>query len=312
MKHIVIFLNFICLIFACSFFSCEDNRELNIPNDKIYLLKQGINEQNVFNWPDFTYELVVVKSGIGKQGGKLQLNVKPELLVKYNDSLHTNYELLPEEMYTIKNNPIDVTSGDYRFAFNIGMEVDEIASLQNNTGAVYALPCQISGISGSFDMGEDDKLISIIVPRITDPYIEMKESGLRAGSITINNESADKTVVYVDVKTNFNNDKWDIDFTVETPESLVDQYNAGTSGIDYVFLKEAAYQIDPASLKIPKNFNEWSIKITILKEGFLDNNGNYSAGNYLIPIRISSVGKDFIGINSQKDYLLIPVSFTVI
>lgn len=304
MKHSSIFFNLICLTFVCSFISCEDNRDINIPNDKIYLLKSGLNEQQIFNWPNYTYELVVMKSGNGKAEGELELTVNPNILLQYNDSNNTNYELLPEDMYTIKNKILVVKANDYRVSFEIGMKTSEITALQAETQKIYALPCKVSTLRGNFDLPEEEKLISIIIPHAQEPYIEFIETGL-LNPVTIDLRSESKIMFFSEVRINYNN-MWNIDFAVAAEKNMVDSFNA-THLTNYQALPEAAYQIDPTSLSMPKHANRQPIKITFLKQGFIDNSGQYMFGNYLLPLKLVSVSKN--NINPEKDVQFLPVSF---
>lgn len=304
MKCNSIFLYFVYLILVCFFFSCEDNRDLNIPNDKIYLLKPGLNEQPIFNWPDYTYDLIVMKSGIGKAKGELRLTVDPEILVQYNKSNNANYELLPEDMYLIKNKTLALKADDYRISFEIGMKSADIAALQAETQKLYALPCKISTIAGNFDSSEEEKLVSIIVPQVNEPYIEFMKTGL-LDPLIIDLRSAEETVIFTELQINYNNE-WDLDFMVAVEESMVETFNIAHQ-TNYKLLPETAYKIDPASLIMPKHANHQPIKITFFKQGFIDNSGQYMFGNYLLPLKLVSVSKN--NINPEKAVQFLPVSF---
>lgn len=299
--------NISLLFLVVLFVGCEDNRMNDMVDDKVYLLNPGLNEQSVFNWPGYTYNLYVIKSGTGSQGGELGLTINEALLTRFNEKNQTDLKMLPQELFNIVDKKIILAQGDYRASFKIELVTEGIALLKTESGYQYALPCEVSVMPGTtLQQGEDEVMYSIIVPEVKEPYIEFEKAGLLNGVTIIDPRSTEKTPFSTEVQINYNNE-WDLDFSVEVENSLVTQYNTDHK-TDYKMINEAAFKIDPSSLVIPKNTNKSPIIISFLKDGFIDSNGQHLFGNYLMPVRIASVSKN--SINPEKSVQFIPVTFS--
>lgn len=299
-------ISILVLLFCAAFFTaCEDNRMNDMEDDKIYLLNPGLNEQTIFNWPGYTYKLGVIKSGMGQQGGEVALKIDEALLVDFNEANQTDLKMLPQELVKINNPSMTLKAGDYRAFFEIELNTEEIAQLIESTGEQYALPFQMEILSGNFKMEDQESMYSLLVPAVNEPYIEMEKAGLLHELTIIDLRSPEETMFVSEVQINYNN-QWDIEFAVATEGNLVEEYNA-LNNTNYKVLNESAYKIDPSSLTIPIYTNKQPIKITFVKEGFSDSNGQYQFGDYLLPVKLTSVSKN--NINPEKAIQYIPVSF---
>jgi len=288
-----------------TFAACgEDSRMHNMVDDSIYVLNPGLNEVDVFNWGNYDYNFVVIKSGSGQQSSEVELVVDEQYIAEYNTAHGTSYKLLPEQYYTIHANRMSVGKDDYRIYFPITFDSDAIIELQGKHTSEYVLPCRINVKNTDIQSEDPEKLYSIIVPTVWEPYLEYKAWGLTSPAISLDPESADRIVASSKIITNYNN-KWNLDFTLEVdPQALAD-YNS-ENGTNYILLPEAAYEFDQTSWKIPANMNEVSAKFNILKEG-LKNGETFLFGEYVLPVRIASVSEHEI--NPEKAVQLITVSF---
>src|SRR5690606_35845635 len=83
--------------------SCEDTMLNNMVGDEVYLLDEGLNEVNVFNFEQPNISIHVVKSGAGQRAIQLRLAIDPDLLTEYNQVNGTGYKLMDPAVYQLKN-----------------------------------------------------------------------------------------------------------------------------------------------------------------------------------------------------------------
>ncbi len=295
----------VLLSFTILFLGCEDNRLNDIVDDKVYLLESGLNEKDVFNIQDYTYHLTVIKGGIGQQSGTLKLVVDENILSAFNEENGTEYQLLPSDFYQITTQDLVLGEKDYKVFFEIGMNTEGIKELQTQSGVQFVIPFRAQVASGNFQEGDPEEMQSLLLPSVIDPYLSLTDTGLISGTTVLDFDSPDETMVFPEVQVNFPN-KWNIDFKVEVDGSLVQEYNE-RNGTNYKELNPAAYQIDEGTLTLKDFEEDHPFAIYILKDGFIDGNGNYLFGNYVIPIRITSSSK--FSVDPAKNVQLIPVSF---
>lgn len=283
-------------------FACKDTRMNYMVDDKVYLLNPGLNETTIFNWGDFTYNLYVIKSGKGQQGATVKLNIDEVIMQKYNTEHHSQYKLLPEDCYTVKVNSLSFNSSDYRQAFLVDLKADKIAELQKNSTETYALPCQMQVEDNSIETTGTENTISIIVPTVKEPYLELNNPGLFSPGVTLTPASDDIMFIYSKVKTNYYN-QWDLSYSLEIDAKILEQYN-DTAKVKYQLLPEKAYEFDKSTWVIPARKDDQYIKIQLNKKGLISGN-NYQFGKYAIPIRLASVSMHKI--NPQCSTMLYPV-----
>lgn len=284
---------------------CEDNRMADMVDDKIYLLDAGISTMNVIKWPDTPFELIAIKSGIGKQSGMVRLVADQNVLDDYNEDNGTNFRMIPDEYFTIVESEKTVASSDYRISFEIDIDVEKIEELENSSDEKFVLSFRLSVISGELQAGNDEEMVVIMEPNFVDPYISFSRSGLLSGNTVIDFDSPDEIVLFSGVELNFTN-KWDIDFGLTSDASLVEQYNQ-QHGTSYKLLDSDGYRIDEESLTIRDFEIEHAYKIVVDKKSFEGSDGNYKFGDYLIPLKLTSVSRG--NIHPEYNYQMIPVSF---
>lgn len=272
---------------------CEDRRMNNMVEDKVYLNNYGENVQNIFKWDHFTYNLMVVKSGVGQQGGEVALKVDEALLSKYYGS---KYTLLPPEYYKLKTSTLTLDKSDYQIPFEIEFDAAGIESLQATTKLLYAVPVILTA-GGSLKPAAESQLYSIVVPKVLSPYIEFKTAGLAPSTASISSAiSPAETKFYAFVKTNYDN-KADLQYKAEVDEAVLAAYNLEKK-TTHKILPEVAYRIDAASFTIANLNNEQALSYYLIK-------GKVPNGEYMLPLKITEVSK--YGINPAKSTMLIPV-----
>ncbi len=99
-------------------YSCEDSRMHNMVDDKVYILKSGFVEEDIFT-DNSPYHFYVVKSGITGMEAAVELVIDEEPMLIYNYNNNTNYKMLPEDTYTIESSVINFGPNDYKKSFPI-------------------------------------------------------------------------------------------------------------------------------------------------------------------------------------------------
>ena len=122
------------------------------------------------------YQLFVIKSGKGKQETEVSISVDETVLQSYNTDNGTSIQLLPSDCYTILQPALRLNDSDYRKAFDIKWNADRLSDLLS-TGKEYGLPIQMSVVQ-NFISADDERLKTIIVPTIKEPYLQMDVPGM--------------------------------------------------------------------------------------------------------------------------------------
>lgn len=283
--------------------ACTDNRMHNMVDDSVYVLKPSFNEVKVFNWDGFTYSLEIVKSGVGQQSSEVKLVVDESYLTNYNLDNGTAYKLLPENLYSIKTTQMSLSTKDYRVLFPIEFDTNGIIELQGEENVEYILPIKVEVVNADIAATED-RLFSLIAPNVSQPYLQFKDPGLAINVHAVSPDSPDVLQFATKVITTYNN-KWNLDFDISVEAEAVDAYNQ-ENGTAYKLLPEAAYKLISETSGIKENLNEGSFQYEILKPGLVDGETNLF-GEYLLPLRITSVSQNKI--NTNADLYLVRVSF---
>jgi hypothetical protein len=275
----------------------------NMAEDKVYLVKPGFNQQEVFTWSDFTYDLFVIKSGMGQQGTELELRVDEPALTAYNAAHATNYKLLPAQYYTIKTERLALGKNDYRQPFKITFDAQAIATLQATSGTDYLVPFAAKVVGDSMKLGVTKNMVSLIHPIAKEPFIQFSTTGLLPNKIVMDRTSASEPWFYSYAETNYPN-TWDLTYTLEVDPALLTAYNAANK-TSYKLLPATAYSIEEASLKIRSESNRQDFRFKIFKDKLKDANGQNLSGEFVLPIRIKTVSQNKI--NAAQSTQLIPV-----
>lgn len=294
---------FLLVLLALISAGCEDSRMNNMAEDKVYLVKPGLNQQEVFTWADFTYELFVIKSGMGQQSTELEFSVDESVLTAYNSTHGTNYKLLPDNYYHVKSKRLSLGKNDYRVAYPIKFDAEAIATLQATSTDDYVVPFAGKVVGDSVKLGATKNMVSLIQPIAKEPYIQFSQQGMLATKIVMDRTSADEPWFYSYAETNYPN-TWDLTYTLEVDAALLTAYNTANK-TSYKLLPATAYSFDESSLMIKPQFDKQDFRFKIFKEKLKDANGQNLTGEFAIPIRIKTVSTNKI--NAAQSIQLIPV-----
>lgn len=307
-RYIFILLVILSIGYACD----EDYRLHNMVDDQIYVLKPGLIMEDMFLWSNYTYDFIVIKSGMGQQRAEAELRIDEGLVDEYNISHNTNYRVLPQEYFNLKSDRLLFGKGEYRKSFRIELDLDAILELQNNSELQYVLPCELNVINASIEVADSSKLFSIIVPVIKKPYIQFDRNyaeippvDLARLGVAMDKRSLEEIQFFTEIAVNYPN-KSEVTFTLEVDPALVEEYNE-MHDTSFKLLPEEAYSFDKSQLKILTDLAYRPLEFKILKKGLYQDELPLF-GEYILPLRIISVSEH--DINPTQSVLLIPVAFT--
>jgi len=266
--------------------SCEDNRMENMANDKIYLIKSGIQEARIYNFGSCDYDLAIYKSGYGTDKASLEFLTDPTLLTTYNQTNGTNYLLLPPNCYSVVNSTMNLSaetaSDKYRVIFN----TTEVLKIMAN-GDQYMLPLRIKALN-NIEL-KDSKTDILLVPKVSEPYIFFSTPGFPSTALSVSMNDPDEFDLFSKIQTNYKN-KWDLNFTIEVdPQALTDYNNEKKTS--FKLLPDNAFRMHNDSWSLIAGVSSKEIPLTLVRKNLVNNQGVHLFGEYVLPLRIKTVSK---------------------
>ena len=162
MKKYIFTIISLCMVLL----ACEDNRMADIPDNEFYIVHSGEQAQRVLIQADkIHYDISVYRSGLNAQSATITLEVSQEALDNYNTKNGTNYEILPEEYYTIGKTNFSFTSESGKDTTTLEIDVKGVERLQGIRTRKYVVPMKIK--SSSTLALSDEKSEGIFIPEIT-------------------------------------------------------------------------------------------------------------------------------------------------
>lgn len=294
---------YITLLAACAvgISSCKSDIDNFMVDDTVGLLKSGLVEVEVYSGLQDPLNFYVVKAGKGFQNAEVSLSVDEEVLTAYNEAKNTDYVALPADCYTISVSSITLTNDDYRKAFVIDWNRENLeAALEADPNSVIPVRMNVSETGVLID---DDRLTALIKPSMEIPVIEFNEFGHILG-LAPTRQSVAEEDIYKLLKANFIAQQ-DIDIELAFDPELVKEYNE-SHNTSYVALPEEAFKIESYHWTLKKYLNSVMCKFTFVREAIIPDEGKTQYGNYMIPLRIVSAKSGDIeyNITEGKDYLL--------
>ena len=278
--------------------SCESDINNFMVDDTVGFLNTGILETEVYSGVNDPVKVVVIKAGKGFNSATLSMVVAPELISTYNEQSTTTTPVseLPSDCYTIMTSSMTLSSEDYRAYFEINWNFDKLeAALSEDPNLVVPLRLKVT-TDGRI---AEDRTTVMVKPVITVPYVSLEKSGLVAATTMPNRSTLREEEIYFNVNANFIAQR-DITYKLEIDQSLLDEYNSA-QGTDYVLLPQEAYTLD-AGGTIKQHLSSDKFKLTFHREGLIPDNGPSKFGNYILPIRLTSLSESQI--NESKSSML--------
>ncbi len=297
---------FYLLIGLGVFSSCEDTMLNNMVEDRVYLLKPGLHEVQVYNFESALAEVVVVKSGIGQRASKLKLEISPSVLSVYNSANGTDYKQLPKTVYTLGNANLDLAQGDNKASFKFVIDHQKfVAEQAKDPDATLVIPCEVTNLDPATE--DSVKMQTILLPKIVEPYIFFTKAGFLTDVNNITSKSQDKLFYDNKIEINYPASQ-DVNFTLEVASNsadLIRQYNT-ENGSDYVILPMDALELQ-ANSKIPLGVNYADYTFQVLKNKLVNANNSPKYGRYLLPLVIEQVSQNKI--HPTNNVVIIPFNY---
>lgn len=255
-------------LFLSTLIGCEDARQNNLTENKIYIPASGIVNASLYEIGD----VVVYKTGVTKSGAfdveaTAQLAVATqEQLDNFNTAHKTNYTILPEACYALTKTNVAFVADAKQALVDINFNLPALKALDQTKK--YALPIYLS--SASLPMNEDFRL-SVIVPIIEQPFVKLTVNGSASKSF----DAKGVMTVQLPIEIPFEN-SWDIKCIFESTQAYFDEFNKA-NGNSYQMVPAEAYTIN--SPVITKGNKNVLVTITVDKSKL-----GYTS--YALPVRM--------------------------
>lgn len=284
--------------------SCEDTMLNNMVDDRVYLLKEGVNEVNVFNVGRPTIPVKVIKSGVGQRAVQLRMEIDPDFLTEYNQANGTSYGLLDPATYQMGNATIEMEASAYEASFEIFLDSEAyISELLDHPDITFAIPCRVT-IENS--QGNDSQeMRTLVIPKLVEPFIQFEQAGVLTDIYTITPTSSPTLWYYLKVVLNYPNDQ-QVDFSVRpatNQEALIQTYNQ-EHGTTYVVFPESAYELEENSV-IPEGTDQAAFRFHVSKDKLVNDQVPY--GQYMLALEIDYVSLN--NIHPSNNIVIIPFAY---
>lgn len=290
------------ILLVTVFASCEDNRDINMVDDQLYMLHPGL--QKVSFMEDGVnsgiYGLVVCKGGQTVSTATAKVNVNEALVSEYNRLNNTNYKLLPESLYEL------LSSTDCSFnektksnRLEIKFDLTGIKNLQGSGNTVYVLPMQ--AVPTSAVAGDSARLITMVLPSVTECQMKFAAPGFAEGSISLMTKNNPIVNAETSAELNYVPGKNTTCEVVYAPEELV-KYNEAM-GINYPLLPEEAVKFTKSVLIFEKG-SKTSSKIRFdVDTRLLKNGDNFTANGYVLPVKIKNPSQFYVNPEESVQFI---------
>ncbi|WP_197091438.1 DUF1735 domain-containing protein [Sphingobacterium endophyticum] len=297
---------FCLMLFVWTFSSCEDTMLNNMVDDRVYLLKPGLNEVQVYNFDRAIAEVVVVKSGVGQRSSQLKLEISPSVLSAYNTANGTTYRALPQAVYSLSNPNLQLAAEDIKASFEFVIDHGKfVAEQAKDPEATLVIPCQVVNLNPA--EGDSVNMQTIVIPRIIEPYIFFTKAGFLTEVNNISSKSQEKLFYDNKIEVNYPASQ-DVEYTLAIAKNsaeLIQQYNAENAS-DYVILPSGALELQGTS-KIPVGVNYADYKFQVVRSKLVGANNSPKYGRYLLPLVIHEVSQNKI--HPTDNVVLIPFNY---
>lgn len=292
----------IILLVILSLFSCEDSLLDNMVKDKVYLLQKGVHPAEIMDFDEAIYPLYVFKSGAGQMDLTLTIEIEERLITEYNAANGTEYKMMGEAAYVIKNRILNMNKEDYQKPFEFTFNKEVLQTLADDPDS-YAIPCRISVSNRDHEELDIDQMEVLLVPTLKAAYIQFQHPGMSDNSNVITAKDENELWYYSEVNINYPA-HYSVSFELELDYELLERYNSD-HGSDYKPLPDVAIQFD-RQWTIPQ-FGEYiELNFKLFKEKMKSSDGQLLSGEYVLPLRIKDVSRNRI--NPEKGFQFIVFS----
>lgn len=271
------------------FMACEDHREDDLSEDKMYLPRSGYVEEISYAVGETTtLDLWAHRSGLNNSSCQVNYVLNEKLLNDYNAENGTTYKLLPSNCYKLTDTHFTISGDDEYARFQVSYFPEEIVKLGNYNVVDYVLPFEIniSGLEGTVG-----KTTSLVGFKVKEALLKLTSEGIKESTAASGTATFDIDVPF---GVDFTN-KWDINLTFSSNDALVDLYNLD-NGTDYLAFPAGSYKLTPTTpvLKAGEKSASarYTIDVTKLKLG----------SKYLLPVELADASKFGVDTEHRLSY----------
>ena len=157
---------FIIISLCVGLLACEDNRMTDIPDNELYIVHSGEQAQRVLIQAEkINYDISIYRSGLSNASGDATLVVDQAVLDDYNSANGTNYEILPEQYYTIGKTNFSFSGESGKDTTSLQIDVKGVEKLQGIRTRKFVVPMKIKSNSNLALSKEKSEVI--FIPEIT-------------------------------------------------------------------------------------------------------------------------------------------------
>ncbi len=230
---------------------------------------------------DFVYTFSVVKTG-GQpdQTATADIHVltQEELDRKYSTPESVNYRKISEDSYSLDVSQVAFSVEDRYKLVHISLNQQSVkASMESEPDATWVLPIQVTSTTDSINAEMNSLFLQIneiVMPTMGFSSTLVNTKEYKYGEVSSISES-------IEFKLDTDN-KWDIDCGFTVNEEYVNTYNSA-NGTSFRLLPQSVYSM-VETISLPNG-------TTAAKLGVDINAGELEPGDYMLPVRISSVSQ---------------------
>ena len=278
-----LFITGLLLVTGLIIISCDDGKDDNLPLAKVYIVNSGEVRVTLYDTGvNTTYTLGLYRSGMGGDatGASVKVLTQTEL-EQYNADNGTAYDLLPDTYYKVLNNDVTFEAGDAHVNGSIEIDLSPTPMkvfLEENPDGNYVIPIRLVNAGVEIHAA---KAISLLKPEVIMPRLSLGIKGLTEYSYAAG-QAVESLDMELPVELSVENLGWDITCEVQTGQQLVDEYNAA-NGTCFSMAPADAYTLTPGC-ELSGNMQSASLRLQV-------DGTKLSPGNYLIPVKLTSVSR---------------------
>lgn len=278
-----LFITGLLLVTGLIIISCDDGKDDNLPLAKVYIVNSGEVRVTLYDTGvNTTYTLGLYRSGMGGDatGASVKVLTQTEL-EQYNADNGTAYDLLPDTYYKVLNNDVTFEAGDAHVNGSIEIDLSPTPMkvfLEENPDGNYVIPIRLVNAGVEIHAA---KAISLLKPEVIMPRLSLGIKGLTEYSYAAG-QAVESLDMELPVELSVENLGWDITCEVQTGQQLVDEYNAA-NGTCFSMAPADAYTLTPGC-ELSGNMQSASLRLQV-------DGTKFSPGNYLIPVKLTSVSR---------------------
>lgn len=279
----------------CVLCACTDERENNMVNDTFYI--KGTETLRTVSVFAEGIDLHIIKAGKGTLAANVRISTPDTCLARYNAENGTDYSSLPSELYRISAEDLSFGKEEVTKPVRLSWTPSAVAKVLEDKE--YVIPCLIS--SDNLEISRGQSLVLIRPLLSTVGFEKAVEGKLRPSA------SPAATDTYgAFIKISYPVPDKDVTLTLTMDNTLVETFNS-ENGTTYSVAPDGLVALASDKVTIAAGSTGVDLKYTLVGEKFYKDGMLVPFTSYLVPIRITSVSLDGMGIG--QDVLFIPIVY---